>query len=91
MRKLTVNLELFGIPRVIAGTNRIETGGGDLGTVLLDAVRAAPSLRSHVLDSDGTWLNAGYTFVVDGQFTNDPRQVVSPESDVLLVARASGG
>jgi hypothetical protein len=91
MRNGKINLELFGMPRVAAGKNRIETRGADLRAVLREAVSKAPDLGSCVLDSDGAWLNPGYTFVVDGHFTNDPTHVVSPDSDVLLVARASGG
>lgn len=91
MRKVIVNLELFGMPRVVAGTNRITTSATHLGDVLSQAIKEAPDLREHVLDTTGTWLNAGYTFVVDGQFTNDPSQPVNGDSDVLLVSRASGG
>jgi hypothetical protein len=86
-----INIELFGTPRVVAGTRRIEVSGEDLGSLFQSACDAAPVLRDHIVNSEGTWLNAGYTFVVDGQFTNDPSQTVDPESDILLVSRASGG
>ena len=91
MRQSVINVELFGMPRVVAGTRRIEATGTHLGDVLQSAVERAPVLRSYITDEGGDWLNPGYTFVVDGQFTNDPGQPVSPDSVVLLVARASGG
>jgi molybdopterin converting factor small subunit len=91
MQKSVINVELFGMPRIVAGTRRIEASGSALGDILQSAIERAPILRNHITDENGTWLNPGYTFVVDGQFTNDPDHVVSSESDVLLVARASGG
>jgi hypothetical protein len=91
MRKSIISIELFGMPRIVAGTRRIETTGDDLAGILERAIAEAPSLREHIVDADGTWLNPGYTFVVDGHFTNDPAQIVTPESDILLVSRASGG
>lgn len=91
MRKSVISVELFGMPRVVAGTRRIETTGEYLADVLQSAVSEVPTLRGHIVDTDGTWLNPGYTFVVDGQFTSDPNLAVTAESDVLLVARASGG
>ncbi len=91
MRQPVINVELFGTPRVVAGTRRIEATGSHLGDILQSAVERAPTLRTHITDEQGTWLNPGYTFVVDGQFTNDPDTQVTAESDILLVARASGG
>ena len=91
MPSTRISIELFGMPRIVAGAPRIETSGADLADLLQQAIAEAPALRDHIVNADGTWLNPGYTFVVDGQFTNDPGQPVSPDSDVLLVARASGG
>ncbi|MEX2426221.1 MAG: hypothetical protein WD401_05585 [Thermomicrobiaceae bacterium] len=91
MRKSLISVELFGMPRVVAGTRRIETTGSVLAEIFEQTITEAPSLRDHIVDAEGTWLNPGYTFVVDGKFTNDPTQSVTPDSDVLLVSRASGG
>lgn len=91
MRQSVINIELFGMPRIVAGTRRIATTGYDLSEILQGAVAEVPTLREHIVDADGYWLNPGYTFVVDGQFSNDPHQQVSADSDILLVARASGG
>ncbi len=91
MYKPRIKIELFGTPRMVAGTRQIEATGEDLGTLFQNACNKVPSLRDHIVNPEGTWLNAGYTFVVDGQFTNDPTHYVDPESDVLLVSRASDG
>lgn len=90
-RQEVITVELFGMPRVVAGTRSIQATGTYLGDVLQSAIERDPNLRNHITDENGTWLNPGYTFVVDGQFTNDPNTQVTPESDILLVARASGG
>lgn len=84
-------VELFGMPRVIAGTDRVVTAGDSLRGVLGSLVASNPALGDHVLRADRDWLNAGYTFVVDGRFVDDPDTPVSAESEVLLVSRASGG
>ncbi len=86
-----VRLELFGLPRLVAGTGAIEASGPDLANALASAVAQYPELANDILSADGTWLNAGYTFVVDGQFVNDPSHPVSADSQILLVSRASGG
>lgn len=84
-------VELFGMPRVIAGVAQIPAEGETLRVVLTSLVDSLPALGDHVLRSDGGWLNAGYTFVVDGRFVDDPETPVTAGSEILLVSRASGG
>ena len=87
----SITLELFGMPRVIAGTDRAEVSGASLREILDQAVTRYPGLASHLLDAETGWLNGGYTFVVNGAFTSDPEHPVPPNSDVFLVSKASGG
>lgn len=87
----TITVELFGMPRVLAGTDRAAASGDTLRDVLQHLVQANPALGEHLLRAEGDWLNAGYTFVVDGRFTDDQEISVGPESEILLVSRASGG
>jgi molybdopterin converting factor small subunit len=87
----TVRIELFGMPRVVAGMSAITLKAGTIGTALDALTDQVPALESQILNADGTRLNAGYTFVVDGAFTSDPDYPISPESEILLVSRASGG
>jgi hypothetical protein len=91
MSDSTVTLELFGMPRVVAGTDRLTVQGNRLQPILMDAISRHPALGAHVLNADGTWINNGYTFVVDGAFTNDPDYKVGSASMIMLVSRASGG
>jgi hypothetical protein len=86
-----VEVELFGMPRVIAGRSLALASGVDLQAILADLVDQIPDLGAHILDSEQQWLNTGYTFVVDGSFTIDPSLAVGTDSQVLLVSRASGG
>jgi molybdopterin converting factor small subunit len=87
----TIRLELFGMPRVIAGSSVVEVSAHDLTEVLQSVTARFPDLRRHILNAEENWLNPGYTFVVNGHFTNDPSLTVNPDSDILLVSRASGG
>lgn len=90
-RTAAITVELFGMPRVLAGTAQATATGTSLRAVLQSLVGAYPALGDHVLDRDGDWLNTGYTFVVDGRFTDDPDVPIAAASEVLLVSRASGG
>jgi molybdopterin converting factor small subunit len=87
----TVQIELFGMPRVVAGQSVVAIQATTVGMVLEKLIEQFPALEAQILNADKTRLNAGYTFVVDGTFTSDPSCFVSPESEVLLVSRASGG
>ena len=91
MHEPRVRMELFGIPRVVAGVDALEAHGASLRAVLHDAVDACPELGEQVLAPDRAWLNSGYTFVVDGRFVNDPDYPIGAGSSLLLVSRASGG
>jgi molybdopterin converting factor small subunit len=87
----TVEIELFGMPRVVAGTRMIKVSARTIGDALEALIESAPALRSHIANAEDDGLNAGYTFVVDGSFTSNLDFSISPESEILLVSRASGG
>jgi molybdopterin converting factor small subunit len=91
MRESTVRLELFGMPRVIAGTDHAKVTGTSLREILDQAIAQYPALAQHLLRDDTGWLNGGYTFVVNGAFTSDPEYPVPPNASVFLVSKASGG
>lgn len=86
-----VTLELFGMPRVIAGTDHAKVSGADLREILDQAIVRYPALAGHLVREDTGWLNGGYTFVVNGTFTSDPEHPVTPGAEVFLVSKASGG
>ena len=90
-RPVSIEVELFGVPRVLAGGRTLRVEGATLGEVAVALGRACPALVGRVLDGEGGWLLGGYTFVVDERFTRDPGCALTPASAVLLVSSVAGG
>ena len=86
-----VEVELFGVPRLLAGRRSLRVAGGALGEVAAALGAACPALRGRVLHPETGWLLDGYTFVADGRFTRDPACPLTPASAVLLVSSVAGG
>jgi len=86
-----VEVELFGVPRMLAGGRSLRVEGATLEEVAVALGRACPALVGRVLDADSGWLVGGYTFVVDERFTRDPGTAVTDETAVLLVSSVAGG
>jgi len=88
-----VRVELFGVPRLLAGRRAIEVEPPS--PTLADAARAlgaaCPALVGPVLDPASGWLVEGYTFALETRFTRDPAACVPPRASVLLVASQAGG
>jgi hypothetical protein len=84
-------IELFGVPRLLAGERVLAASGVTLADLAADLVRRYPVLAGRVLDAESGWPLAGYCFVVDEQFTRDRERPLHPETSVLLVASAAGG
>lgn len=84
-------VELFGVPRLLAGRARIPVCGATLLDVAASLAQCAPQLAGPVLQSETGWLLPGYSFVVDERFTRDPSQPVAAGASILLVASAAGG
>ena len=86
-----VVVELFGVPRLLAGKRAIRVASRTLGEAAAALGVACPALCGPVLDPDTGWLLGGYTFVVDERFTRDPACRLTPASAVLLVSSVAGG
>lgn len=86
-----LTVELFGVPRLLAGRRAIAARGATLGDLAADLARACPALAGRVLDAGSGWLLDGYSFVVDERFTRDAACPLRPGASVLLVASAAGG
>ena len=86
-----ISIELFGVPRLIAGRPRVIATGLTLGELAVDLLRREPALTAGVLDPATGWPLPGYHFVVDERFTRDPALPLHEGSAVLLVASAAGG
>ena len=84
-------VELFGVPRLLAGRGRITVCGTTLQEIAANLAQCAPQLAGSVLQAETGWLITGYSFVVDERFTRDPLQPVTAGASILLVASAAGG
>ena len=87
----TVDVELFGVPRLLAGGRSLRVAGRTLGEVAAALGVRCPTLVGKVVDGETGWLLDGYTFVVDERFTRDARCPLTPVSSVLLVSSVAGG
>ena len=86
-----LTVELFGVPRLLAGARSVAATGASLADLAADLVRHSPALAGRVLDAITGWPLDGYSFVVDEQFTRDRSLPLPPGTSVLLVASAAGG
>ncbi len=86
-----VEVELFGVPRLLAGRRTLRVAGGTLGEAAVDLGARCPALVGTVIDRETGWLLDGYTFVVDERFTRDAARALTPASAVLLVSSVAGG
>jgi molybdopterin converting factor small subunit len=84
-------VELFGVPRLLAGTRSVFAAGETLADLAADLKNHCPTLVGSVLDAQTGWPLDGYSFVVDEQFTRDKTQPIRADTTVLLVASAAGG
>jgi molybdopterin converting factor small subunit len=87
----SVTVELFGVPRLLAGARSVSAAGVTLADLAADLVQRNPELAGRVLDTHTGWPLDGYCFVVDEQFTRDRSLTLAVGTSVLLVASAAGG
>lgn len=86
-----VEVELFGVPQLVAGRRSLWVEARTLGDVAVALGAACPALLGRVVDRQTGWLLGGYTFVLDERFTGDRTSRVGPSSSVLLVSSVAGG
>ena len=87
----TIEVELFGVPRLLVGRRAARVAGRTLAEAAADLGRRYPALVGKVIDGETGWLVSGYTFVVDERFTRDAACPLTPTSSVLLVSSVAGG
>jgi molybdopterin converting factor small subunit len=87
----TIPVELFGVPRLVAGKRAVDATGATLAELAADLLRRQPAFAGRVLDAQTGWPLDGYSFVVDEQFTRDQERPLHPGTSILLVASAAGG
>ena len=86
-----VEVELFGVPRLLAGASALRVAGDTLGAAARELGVCCPALLDRVIDRETGWLLDGYTFVLDERFTRDAGRPLTPASSVLLVSSVAGG
>ena len=94
-KKVTVNVELFGHARAVAGVRDLElalpsrSGASDLAAALADAL---PSLLAVALESDCPRLLPSYTANLNGlAFMGDDPIPISPGDRIFLFSSQAGG
>lgn len=85
-----ITIELFGVPRLRAGTAAIEVEAGSLGQAL-EALGLACPARGAALLREGK-LSPHYLVALNGrQFTADPTTPLSPGDVLVLLSADAGG
>jgi hypothetical protein len=88
--KLSVVVELYGIPRERAGMTEVMVASGSLGEVLDSLMEACPRLRD-LRKGDGT-ISPHYRVSLDGaRFLTDVAESVPEQSRLLLLSADVGG
>jgi molybdopterin converting factor small subunit len=87
---MSVQVELFGIPRERAGVARTTAEGQRLGDVLADLACRFPRMAEACFD--GPRLQAGYVANLNGQrFVLDPATTLQPGDSLLILSADAGG
>jgi molybdopterin converting factor small subunit len=87
-----IQVELYGVPRLRAGTARMTVEGGCVGEALEALARDCPALAGSVIESDGSGIGAGYRLSLNGdRFVTDPATPLSDGDTLLLLAADVGG
>lgn len=87
---MTINVELYGIPRSRAGVERTTAEGLCLGDVLIDLGLRFPHLAATCFA--GQTLRAGFTANLQGdRFTTAPQTPLKDGDTVLLMSLDAGG
>lgn len=85
-----VTIELYGVPRLHAGTSQVEVPAGSLTEVICALLDAAPGLFPGVISEDG--LSEHVMLVHDGTFIHpDPALPIADGSVLLLISAQAGG
>jgi molybdopterin converting factor small subunit len=84
-----ITIELFGVPRLRAGTSRVNLDAASLASALRALGRICPALDGPVIAGDA--LHPAYRACLNSeQFVSDPATPLA-DGDVLLVMAADVG
>ncbi len=91
LRVEEVEVELFGVPRLLVGRRSLRVCGRTAGEVVSALGELSPALVGPVIHPETGWLVDGYTLVVDEVFSRDRNRSLTDASSVLLVSSVAGG
>jgi molybdopterin converting factor small subunit len=87
---MSIEVELFGIPRSRAGVTRSEVEGTTLGELLANLVARYPGLSPDCIV--GERLRDGYVANLNGaRFVRDPATMLAAGDAVLILSADAGG
>ena len=88
--RLSVIVELYGVPRLRAGRRACEVAAASAGDAMAALEAACPALSGCVL-LDG-WPLPAYRLSLNGQlFVTNPSQRLAPGDSLILLAADAGG
>jgi molybdopterin converting factor small subunit len=87
----TITVELFGVPRLRAGTGMVRVEASDVGQAIRALGGACPALVGSVIDAVGG-VCAAYRLNLNGdRFVDDPATPLEPGDALILLAADVGG
>lgn len=87
---MSIVVELYGIPRVRAGVDRVHAEGNSLGDVLHSLGSLYPDLAQACID--GNRLKSGFTANLHGErFISAPETPLRQGDTILLMSLDAGG
>ena len=85
-----IAIELYGVPRLRAGTALVRVEASDVGSALRGLTATCPNLAGSVILDDR--VHPAYKLSLNGdQFLTDPRQELVDGDVLLLLAADVGG
>jgi sulfur-carrier protein len=87
---IMITIELFGVPRLRAGTRSVQIEGATVATALRGLGRLCPALDGRVIE--GERLLPSYRLSLNGErFVSDPATPLADGDVLLLLAADVGG
>jgi molybdopterin converting factor small subunit len=86
-----ITIELFGVPRLRAGTGRMTLQAATLATALAELSRVCPALDGPVINPGGG-IHPAYRISLNGdRFVTDPATPLSDGDALILLSADVGG
>jgi molybdopterin converting factor small subunit len=92
--RASIGCELYGVPRLRAGTARVEVAGNTLGEALADLLRQCPALSGGILETEEGFgrVHPAYRLSLNGdRFVSNPSTPLADGDTLLLIAADVGG